>query len=183
MEKDLIRYLQADKPAPVCNYNANDAGPENKGCCYGVLRDGTPFAAELWQVEKCKVVSIFLPESHCVMDMSKFVTDKEQGAKVTDGWLTVLGKGMMEREANTQYNEEAWYGFYLKDYGIIDFKFNNPACRLHYLTDKASRDVVCIDVILSAGNTTWARTQLEFNPFNEKNGFEQEPQESMAKWN
>ena len=41
----MIYTHQSVKPAPVCNYDINDAGKENLGYCSGVLLDGTSFEA------------------------------------------------------------------------------------------------------------------------------------------
>lgn len=177
-----LKYFEAGIPVPICNHNPELVEACNVGYTTGIISDGTPFEAEIWEENDKVGLSIFLPlyplgiqeyiEKHKAKerDRKELVVD---GEKLVDhmledimeySWASVLAQGMEEYSVDTD-NDVIIYANYLEKAGI--FKYTTKVCNgvLHFLTDLVGNRIVCLDVLLMQDGTQLAGTNLKFNLF------------------
>lgn len=163
-------YVEAKYPVPICNHTAQ-VGKENLGYTQGVLSDGTPFEAELWENSiGTRSMSILLPErpEFCSEERSALNAGNVTGIqwqheKADD--CSILPLGMVIREESLPISELEAYTAYLERMGLLHFVSPLRNGCLRALTDTEGHDLIWDIVTLSEDGELRAETPLTFRPF------------------
>ncbi|NHM13555.1 hypothetical protein [Xiamenia xianingshaonis] len=167
-EASSMRPLCLGSPMPDCNL-FEGVELENTGYTEGVLKDGTPFAAELYSRGPHTIaMNIVLPE------IPQYVSNKnvETASDFPDSFAEaedngVLAIGMTYRERQSSLEELMYYTCYLEDMGVLSFVSELREGDLEILTDRKGNPVVCDRVTLVDDGKTIAKPHLKFKPFPE----------------
>ncbi|WP_165060731.1 hypothetical protein [Adlercreutzia sp. ZJ154] len=163
-----VRPLCLDAPMPDCNL-LEGIELDNIGYTEGILKDGTPFAAELYSRGPHTIaMNIILPE------IPQYISSKNIGtaSDFPDSFVEaedngILAMGMIYRERQSSLEELVYYTCYLEDMGILSFVSEMREGDLEILTDRRGNPVVCDRVTLVDNGKTIAKPHLKFKPFPE----------------
>lgn len=162
-------YVEAIHPSPVCNHTS-EIGSENIGFTQGVLADGVPFEAELWETadgHRCMNVVL----SDCIEADSTDGDPLQQGNAIGLRWgeqatnHSVLTVGMAIRDLDISLEETIFYTSYLERMGLLSFVGEQCNGYVQTLTDVEGNDLIAVAVSLSEPEHLYATTPLSFRPF------------------
>ena len=168
---EMNTYEEARMDFPVCNHTKY-VDDENLGYVQGILSNGVPFEAELWQTNGIMNLSVIIPEI--------IKSDKQQENLLNDGNITgfhnevnavnggVLAIGMVDRGMVDDINVIIEYVSLLKDHDIVEFESDMENGAVQLLTDVNGNDFAQIMIMLEADDELLAMTELDFRDFPNK---------------
>lgn len=174
-------YVTANAPYPCCNHT-EDIGKENLGYVQGIMIDGTPFEAELWETEadgkNLSIVMADLPalymeayEDYLKYGMKEETAEErlasQPGHNTTHTDASVLTIGMIMEEDDLPTEITAAVTAYMEASGLVRFpgRCSNGAVR--FFIDMNGNRVIQ-NIINLEGAFLEAETDLVFKPFVEK---------------
>lgn len=179
VEGRITPYLEAEADFPVYNH-IEGVGPENIGYAQGILPDGMPFEAELWENgENGRSMSFLLP----VLDLSSHRNTDPEGnpEKVDDldpereSYLELPGEperdcgvlaiGMAENGTEDDETIVFQYAEYLEEAGIFRYTGELRKRFVEYMTDPRGNLLAHVIITLSEDGRTEAEADLRFRPF------------------
>lgn len=168
-------YIRAEKRFPICNHT-QEIDASNLGFCQGIVSDGNPFEAELWENEEEKALTVILPELEIPVQKTNSLGESSNvvGFKTDypyeDGsvlWIGMVNNGQEHDDEIVQF-----YVDYLKESGLIEFAGDMENGAVIYCTDIAGSNLVNVTIALEEKGHILAETDLKFTPFfgSEKKG-------------
>lgn len=161
-------YYEAICGFPICNHTER-VSKENVGYVQGIMKNGVPFEAELWENDDGRNISIVMPELFINLDRESKSLQKDnligfhnQVEAVHNGVLTI---GMVDGGVCTELDVTMQYVDYLKENGIIEFVGGMENGSVFYVTDVEGKDLVYVTVTLTEQDKTYAKTALCFRNF------------------
>lgn len=172
-------YVAAKYPFPICNHTEN-LGPENVGYTQGVLSDGTPFEAELWESKKTLASGLYIvmadnglvkPELSPEEGVGALPTmvDAEKGGYIkvwVDENYAILADGMVVLADHEEFSTEANFRLakYLEEAGMV--RCRDSGIATWKLADEAGHELIAASITLrESDGRVLATTPLEFRPF------------------
>lgn len=162
-------YVEAALPFPVCNHTA-EVGKENLGYTQGILADGTPFEAELWEKSfGTRCLSIIVPEHKEFWQKSKAqshdkITAMHWTAEGHDD-CSALPIGMVIQDRDVPGDELAAYTAYFEKMGIVKFTGPIRDGAMRALTDIEGNSLMHDIIALMDNGREIADTPLKFKSF------------------
>lgn len=182
-QTDSGGLLEMTSSFPVCNHTEG-VGPENIGYSQGVLSDGTPYEAELWNNrEGGQSLTVLIPVQNFALSghiaeiqenrKENTLNDLAAGKKEEDMELPsisssdcgVLAIGMVEDGEEDDITVTFQYVEYLAAAGILRFTGEIRNGFVGYMIDISGTELAYIIVTLSVRGRTDAETNLHFRPF------------------
>ena len=172
-EDGVAAYYLAEKPFPVCNHTQK-VDSANKGFCQGILVDGCPFEAEIWESGNVRLMGIILPqlelperdpEEDKTSDSAEHgnVIGFHNGADYPEE--SVLWFGMVDHGQEEELKVIRYYIDYLKEAGLVSFPGDMENGAIFYCTDIAGNDLAKVNITLEENGEVLAETPLTFRPF------------------
>lgn len=165
---EIQAFYQATSGLPICNHT-ECVSKDNLGYVQGILRNGEPFEAELWENATSVNMSVVLPEQFDVSDMKNNPLKKDnlmgfhnQVEDIHNGVLTI---GMVDSGISTELSVTMQYVDYLKENGLVEFVGGMENGSVFYVTDVEGKDLVYVTVTLSEQDRVFAETSLHFVEF------------------
>lgn len=171
-------YREATADFPVCNH-VDGVGPENIGYSQGILPDGTPYEAELWNNDESgQSISVLIPvldfrsfQEDCSISFSDHEeTDLREHREmelppIPSKDCGVLAIGMIENGDEDDDTITFQYVDYLEKSGILQFTGEIKNGFVCYMSDANGTELAQIIVTMSVRKRTDAVTDLHFRPF------------------
>jgi len=152
---------------PICNHSVNNVSPENIGYTFGVLGDGVPFEAELWEFDGIRTVSVYIPD---IFAMPKNFEPNEKTDKpiffeshCERKSAAILNIGMAIREPCL--TDEKQYVDYLEEMGIVKYEGRVRNGGVEFFTDFEGNDIVCVHIDLDGIENGKVKINLHFRDF------------------
>lgn len=166
-------YLQTKYPMPICNHTS-DIRKENVGYTQGIISDGTPFQAEIWEYEHTKVLSIIISdreEFYLLEDTIKStdaisignITGFHNEATYRDEAVLIIGMAIRDMEGE-DIDVIKLVG-YLEEKDIVDFPGTMINGAASTFTDIEGHDVIRVNITLEEDGEVYAKTDLQFMDF------------------
>lgn len=164
--------IQASHDFPICNH-IQCLDSNNIGYCQGILVDGMPFEAELYNSENGQEFAIVMPllddlvakkyDDSCVPSPDTNVTGLAMSEQFTDN--SILDTGMVDEGEVKDEKTIHRYINYLVENGLIKFTTRMYNGAAWYRTDVLGNDLIKIVITLSERGQVAATTNLTFRSF------------------
>lgn len=165
-------YYEVPFPVPVCNHS-KDIGVENIGFTQGLLVDGTPFEAELWQDGENLSMTIIIPERYEYFNGDEDYKNDcfKDGRIIPNGDeyeihdYSALIAGMEDRGFVESMEVIQRYLYYILRLKLISFKEDYYIASVQLLRDVDGNDVAAVNIVLRYNDNNMAETPLNFRDF------------------
>lgn len=179
-KEDMRVFFQTKQQFPVCT-SSPDISDENLGWTAGVLVDGVPFVAELWQIADEQSITVIIPLQESLLPNWQGVViavedatyPEEDVLESKEGDFTVRSASALTDKMGilddfTTQEQLVAHVNYLCNMGVIAFTDIYENGGIQVLKDLSGHPVVAIHISLTMDGITVAHTSLEFQSFRQR---------------
>lgn len=172
-ESECVCYFISKYEMPICNH-VSCVTDDNVGFTMGIMKDGTPFEAEIFTYEKDRVknvdIGVMLPVLHGTSTCEEDEEDDDETVTEYRYSETAINNGIMYIGMVEEYEEDnldiiQYYVRYLVENGIIKFYTNYENGYVYYYTDQRGNMFAYVVINIMVDDNVVAYTMLDFNDF------------------